>query len=339
MSVIIKLYTSTRLIKIRFRWVDCQLDSIRRCPNAKLLRKALASLPRTLYETYDRILKQIDEDHTEYVRATLKWLAFSIGPVKLNQVVEVLAIDYDKDPPQFIPDDRFMEPRDILYMCSSLVRLNEYDTLELTHFSVREYLTSDHIKTNAPHYAFNSQMAHEFIARTCITYLMQFQRPVDDIVHFPFPLADYAANLWMGHVRLSHTNTLDDLALDLLQPDSVVFFNWVRIGPKLSQANHFIPHPLYFAACAGLLKVSERLINNGADVNAQGGDHSNALCAASCRGHATIVQQLLKNGANVNAQCDYYGNALQAASHYGYDTIVQLLVDTTRVAIFSRGKN
>ena len=52
------------------------------------------------------------------------------------------------------------------------------------------------------------------------------------------------------------------------------------------------------------------LIDAGADVNAQGGLHDNALQAASVRGHEKVVQVLIDAGADVNAQGGDYSNAL-----------------------------
>lgn len=46
---------------------------------------------------------------------------------------------------------------------------------------------------------------------------------------------------------------------------------------------------------------------NGADINDQGGDYSNALQAVSRRGHDQIVQRLLRKGADVSAQGEGYG--------------------------------
>jgi ankyrin repeat protein len=74
------------------------------------------------------------------------------------------------------------------------------------------------------------------------------------------------------------------------------------------------------------------LLDNGADVNAQGGYYGNALQAASVRGYQEITQLLLDKGADVNAQGRYYGNALQAATVRGqqaaqcHNEIVQLLL-------------
>ncbi|CAL8575827.1 hypothetical protein XPA_001728 [Xanthoria parietina] len=74
-------------------------------------------------------------------------------------------------------------------------------------------------------------------------------------------------------------------------------------------------------------QVVQMLLDNGADVNAQGGSYTNALQAASAGGHDQVVQMLLDNGADVNAQGGSYTNALQAASAGGHDQVVQMLLD------------
>jgi ankyrin repeat protein len=64
--------------------------------------------------------------------------------------------------------------------------------------------------------------------------------------------------------------------------------------------------------------VVKKLLDKGADVNAQGGHFGNALQAALCGGHEQVVKKLPDKGADVNAQGGQYGNALQAASSRGH---------------------
>ena len=150
-----------------------------------MLRRQLKSLPATLPQTYERILLNIDESYSRYVLKVLQWLTYSISPLSLSQLVEIIAIDEDEDP-RFDPERRFPEPEDILLMCSSLVTATEVDhalwehdaweydaweedawekdalednaseddsrqrrertvKVELAHFSVKEYLVSSQI--------------------------------------------------------------------------------------------------------------------------------------------------------------------------------------------------
>lgn len=103
---------------------------------------------------------------------------------------------------------------------------------------------------------------------------------------------------------------------------------------------------LQTASAQGQFKIVELLLRKGANVNAQGGYHGNALQAASIYNWQgalpwevandaprapwgntfKTVELLLSKGANVNAQGGEYGNALQAASANGCINIVELLL-------------
>ncbi|KAL4736282.1 ankyrin repeat-containing domain protein [Aspergillus similis] len=84
---------------------------------------------------------------------------------------------------------------------------------------------------------------------------------------------------------------------------------------------------LQAASSGGHEKVVQILLDQVADVNAQGGLYGNALQAASYKGHEGVVQILLDQGAEVNAQGGEYGNALVAASAGGHKGVVQILLD------------
>jgi hypothetical protein len=93
---------------------------LRKCLKVGAIRKTLKSLPKTLDETYDRILCGIDELYRDDTYRVLLWLAFSARPVTLAEVAEALAIDVDNYC-VLDADERFGDPCDILALCSSLV--------------------------------------------------------------------------------------------------------------------------------------------------------------------------------------------------------------------------
>ena len=80
-------------------------------------------------------------------------------------------------------------------------------------------------------------------------------------------------------------------------------------------------------ALKGKVKDMKFLLDNGADVNAQGGEYGNALQAAVSNGHIEAVRLLLDKGADVNAQGGCYGNALQAAAERVNIEAMKLLLD------------
>ena len=154
----------------------------------------------------------------------LQWLAFSVRPISLDEAVEVLATDPDaaEGEPMFDPRRRLYDPRDVLKMCSSLVTLtasqdhvfdedgdeesrieqgfkslSETQVIILAHFSVRDYLTSDHLRMRderTSFYHFNKQLADTSIAKTCLAYLLEFDEDwVTRSAPQPYALLDYAA--------------------------------------------------------------------------------------------------------------------------------------------------
>ena len=121
----------------RFRWVQCQLDTIKRCATSEELREALDSLPNELGATYERILGAIDERKSEgeLARRVLTLLMVAIEPLQLAQIVDGLSMDFqerkhDRETQQWLETK-------LLHSLSSLVSYHEEtDILTLSHYSV-----------------------------------------------------------------------------------------------------------------------------------------------------------------------------------------------------------
>lgn len=319
--------------------------------NLSGLRKALASLPRTLDDTYNRILCNIDEDHYQYAFKVLQWLSYSTRPLELAEVAEVVAIDIEGSP-RFDAANRFPEPRDILTICSSLISLEDETVsdshhddnriiVRLAHLSVKEYLSSNAILSGeSRRYSIQEIKANISICNDCLAYLLEFDglKSLTSQILNDYPLVKYAARYWVQHAQVAERDSdfnpfpVTELLLTrgngLL--NSIRLYNldrtWAK--PNLEESSDAIRPPLYYASMAGLNKVVAMLLDKGVDVNASGGWYGNALQAALANGHNQVVQLLLENSADVNASGGYYGNALQAASFRGLDQVVlvQLLL-------------
>ena len=61
-----------------FRWVECQLQAIRKCKRPAEVKKALKTLPKNLHEVYARELAKVDESAMQDVLRLLEWLAFPL---------------------------------------------------------------------------------------------------------------------------------------------------------------------------------------------------------------------------------------------------------------------
>ena len=59
------------------------------------VRGILSKLPKTLDETYERVLRDIHEDNREHARRLLHCIAVAIRPLFVEELAEILAFDYD----------------------------------------------------------------------------------------------------------------------------------------------------------------------------------------------------------------------------------------------------
>jgi ankyrin repeat protein len=312
-----------------------------------MLKKALTRLPPTLDETYERILAGINDDYSIYALRILQWLTFSARPLSIEEVAETIAVDGKRDP-VFDPEEVLEDPYDAHVICPSLITMNTHDehvrgkptrhVVALAHFSIKDYLVSDRVGLGrAAGYSMQDAASHGAIATCCLGYLLQLQQPeltVDDVESFK--LARYSAEFWSSHAQkaLEQTKEISQIALRLCSKENPAYLNWIRLfdpeqpskGPNLRKSAEEVQAPLYYATCLDLEDVVKLLIEDGADVNTQGGRYSSSLQAASAQGHEQIVKLLLMNNADVNAQGGEHGNALCAASARGHEQIVKLLL-------------
>ncbi|KIJ43576.1 hypothetical protein M422DRAFT_109877, partial [Sphaerobolus stellatus SS14] len=71
-----------------FRWVECQVESLKRCRRPYDVKKTLESLPKTLDETYKRILLNVEEGDRIYAARMLAWVIFTSEPLCLDLLAE-----------------------------------------------------------------------------------------------------------------------------------------------------------------------------------------------------------------------------------------------------------
>ena len=177
-------------------------------------------------------------------------------------------------------------------------------------------------------FSLSQEPSHSMISQTCLAYLLQFKTSE---LAVDFPLMEYAAKNWIFHTQSSsdaksQESLLLELIIKLLTPGNPAFLNWVNIYDPWN-ASKQLP-PLYYTCKAGLIKVTHCLLKKGVDVNTwMEGNYGHALQVALAEGHEAVAELLIENGADVNAQGGLYGNALQAASYEGLEAIAKLLIE------------
>lgn len=335
------------LIIRRFRWVYCQLEVIKKCRRPKQLYQALASLPKTLDETYDRLIETIvkEDEQLDAVRV-LGWLCYAKRPLTLSEIVEVLAVTPGCNG-ELQPQERLVEPYDLIAICTSLitvVKINrngkETTLVRLAHYSVQEYLLS-RCKLGD----FDCESSNLGIAETCMQYLLYACRLPKSIswnldTNGELPLYSYSASQWFYHARAAGPRINESLvrvALKDLFGQRDAFEAWARMfnASTIIKKNAAELSPLHYAAFVGILAIVEAHINEGANPNdvhyvpidfSQTNVRCTPLDVAALEGHHDIVQLLLDAGANPNIADGELGTALVAASSSGHQAIVELLL-------------
>ena len=175
--------------------------------------------------------------------------------------------------------------------------------MQFAHFSVKEYLTSARLaeaKDTIPHFHVSMTAAHTIVARAGLGVLLHFDEDVTKDSLEEFPLAEYAAENWVGHARFENVSSnVDDGIKRLFDPSRSHLSVWTCIydpdrpdlrhvrseRPKMARAT-----PLHYAALCGMHGVVKFLIvEHSQDVNARGfGNEETPLHAASRGGHADI---------------------------------------------------
>jgi hypothetical protein len=309
----------------RFRWANCQLESLSKYLNKRQLKASLRSLPKTLDETYERILTSIDEEYEEYALRILRWLTFAREPPTLEAVAEIVAIDATHEL-AFDVEEVLDDAEDALTVCGSLVtvlkgsdtdtyeewrgrdRPSRYETrLVLSHFSVKEYLVSNRI-CDGPvrRYHLSERESHESIARACILYLRlpapKSWRPRSDADQ----LYDYTKRWWAMHARSSEPFAADTMNL-LFRFFTEDCIGWLERRPRN-----------WNAALYPWFKSDDL----------RGDPALEALFSASLAGLNTMVRHILQPHPELIDAVSRTGeNALVLAAHARRVTTMQLLLD------------
>jgi ankyrin repeat protein len=337
------------MITYRFRWVFCQLEVLRHCLPPSV-RHTLEELPESLDETYQRVLKGIKKSNRDHARRLLQCLVVAIRPLGVEELSEVLAIDFDdvEGIPRLNPDWRWEDQEQaLLGACSSLIAIVENNSsrvVQFSHFSVKEFLTSSRLATSSEdvsNYHVLFEPAHTILAQACLGVLLQWDGRLDkDGTKNKSPLAYYAAKHWVDHAEIEDVSSHVRKAMEyLFDPDKPHFRHWLQlhdIDESYATSPALVPFfllqgsdatPLYYAALCGFRDLTEHLVvNHPQYVNTRGGKYATPLVAALARNHFQIAQLLYEHGADVDVLGNHMRTPLFSASRKGYCEIVQWLL-------------
>ena len=331
-------------LKCRFRWVYCQLETLRRC-FPTVLRRALDELPETLDETYERTLLGIEKEIREFSHRLFQCLTVAVRPLQLDELAEVLAIRFDAGQlPRYDVNWRSEDAQEaVLSACSSLIAVVNIDgspVVQFAHFSVKEFLTSDRLANSTKalsRYHILPRAAHTILAQASLGVLLHLGNHVDKNNMENFPFARYAAEHWVEHGQFKDvSSSIEDTMECLFDLDEPSFATWIWIydidypfRPHMFETQPTRPEavPLYYATLCGFHDLVEHLVAaHLEDVNAIGGYHHTAVNAALITGNVEIALLLLEHGADVNIVDAEGWTPLLRASQSGRRDDVELLL-------------
>ena len=309
------------MVTDRFRWAFCQLDTLRRCMPSSI-RKALNELPTTLDETYERALHEIPKEKREHAHRLFQCLVVAFRPLRVEELAELFAIEFDRDAGSSLKEGwRPESPEDaVLSACSTLIAVIENrgsKIVQFSHFSVKEYLTSDRLRTSSmDHYHIPLDAAHTIFARACLTVLLQLDENVDKKRLKTFPLALYAAQHWVDHAKYEDiASQIQGAMEELFNPSKpyLAAWTWIHDVDRYTSQRHIRVDgleerpmrlratALYYAALCGFSGLANYLIiTHGENVHAKCGVDGSPLHAASYKGKLDVVRLLLAHGVDVN---------------------------------------
>ena len=297
----------------------CQLDFLSKFLPGRV-QYALNELPETLDEIYGCTLREINGANWEFARRLLLYVATVSRPLRVEELVEFLAFDFNVGPiPKFHEDRRLEDPLEaVLSTCStllSLVNVGDSPVIQFSHFSVKEFLMSPpfakkyDIISDCYHVSMTS--AHTLFAQACLGILLHLDRHVtrDSLRRFPLATSEH----WFDHVRVEGVSKNAKEGMKQLFDDSkphLAIWLWIYDPTVFWEEDEQAERPapprgtlLHYAAFCGLHDFVKILtIERPQDVDSQSfSDEATPLHLASEEGHVDVARILVGHGADTTA--------------------------------------
>jgi ankyrin repeat protein len=194
------------------------------------VRRTLDDLPVDLDTTYERILENIPSALHVDTHRLLQCLTAAVRPLAVEELAEVLAIDFDGAGgiPKLNRNFRWADQEQaVLSACSSLVIIVNYQgsrRVQFSHLSVKEFLSLDRLASseNAAlrFHRIDLESAHATMAQACLGVLLQLDDRMDKKTIEGYPLAKYAGKFFVDHAKAGDVLSQNNDGVDhLLDPD------------------------------------------------------------------------------------------------------------------------
>ncbi|KAF1814098.1 hypothetical protein P152DRAFT_304349 [Eremomyces bilateralis CBS 781.70] len=341
-----------------FQWIKMQQPQLRDTKSKTKLENIVENMPIGLTETYKKNwedIKRQPADDQDRAFAILRWTTFSLRPLSVSEISEVLAVNtYAKCsslPLDELPDDideKYIE-NEIIAICGSLVevrRANSEDqsaskTIHLVHPSVREFLLSVLPKhrqmlsdeASTTECAANPADQHRYLSAVCLTYLNynNIWNDSDNNQSYVsgYSFLDYASRFWQLHLEnvVKEDPWASRIVTDFLHTGNSKFSRWAKYFESCRNAEDgeekVAGTPIYYATLFNLLMTLESIWNQDkTQLNVLGGRYGTPLQAACAKHNNKAFEMLMRWGADVNVEGGEFGAALVAAAAGGFEDMV-----------------
>jgi len=309
--------------------------------------RVLDELPKTLDETYERILRGINEANREHAQRLLQCVAVAVRPLRVKELAEVLAVDFDEAGdsgiPKLKPNWRSGDQhRAVLSTCSSLITIVERgnsQVVQFSHLSVKKFLMSDRFalpRGDISGYQIVPSLAHTILALASLAVLLRLDGRNTKGNVGESPLIKYAARYWVDHAQYGDVSSrIRHVLKYFFDADKPHWAAWLSVFNIDRKSWRFFtppsPHsaePIYYAALCGFYDLAKHLISrNPEHVHAKGGKMVTPLGAALYGKHFHVAELLHEHHALVDFRGGGGQTPLHAASRDGLVDIVRWLLD------------
>lgn len=151
----------------RFLWVEFQLFDLCEPESHHGIKLVLENLPKSLSETYDRLLAKIEgAERIDMIERIFKWVFCAKEPINVKQMREAIAFTIEDT--EWDRDKIVTSFNRLVRACSNLIVVDEETTIvRLAHHTVHQYL----LESGEGRFHFAEQEAHDMALEFCVAYL------------------------------------------------------------------------------------------------------------------------------------------------------------------------
>jgi hypothetical protein len=226
----------------------------------------------------------------------------------------------------------------------AIVKDGDSTIIQFSHFSVQEFFENAILaNASADDFCYHVPMGstHALVAQVCLDVLLRLDKDVvtrDSL--WRFPLAEYAAEHWLNHIKFGNlSDNVKDRMEELFDPRKphlavCIWMHDPEFPGWMPTARAKRPLPiagttLHYAALWGLHTIVKFLvIERSQDMQARGFTNMvTPLHLAAKRGHVEVARFLVDRGANVNVRDKGSLTPLHLASQEGKVEVARFLID------------